>query len=104
MTGLELAELDLAVAKAEGLHVVGVQRHGNDYNCMIHPFHPITLESEYRPTRDGAQAMLLLEKHKLELHPARDYWECQDGNVMRTGETPCIAICKAVVALKGVTA
>lgn len=89
MTEQELAELDLAVAKAEGLDVV----NGIDPDGQL-----------YRPTRDRDLAMRLLEKHKLELHPARNYWECQDGNVMRTGDTPCIAICKAVVALKGVPA
>ena len=58
----------------------------------------------FEPTRDPAEAMRLLEKHKFGLSWWGDGWICGPmGQPASTWghqhPTPCIAICKAVVAL-----
>lgn len=89
MSDAELAELDRAIAKIEG-------RTWSE-----------TLS--YRPTRDCAEAMRLLERHRLSLR-CRDfgglvYWQALDRaerDLSRSHcATPMEAICRAVIALKG---
>lgn len=105
MTEHELAELDLAVArinfpdaqidslKGGGAWVSGTTRNGIGWAGI------------YQPTRDPAEAMRLLEKHRLNLECQPQLgepellWEVRTDDVCEFGETPCIAICKAVVAL-----
>lgn len=90
----ELDALDLAVAKAEGIHL-----------------HPDSLQviggATYHPTRDGAEAMRLLEKYRIDLcFVQNEKWIAfpDRGNDMLPhdgeGSTPAIAICRAVVAVK----
>lgn len=108
MTEQELAALDLAVAKAEGYENARLNRAGDA--CLIRNAFP----SVYRP-RDPAEAMRLLEKYKLSviwvaLGESASWVATRSGDYnikddvlsrthQATGETPCIAICKAVVAL-----
>lgn len=95
MTPQELAELDLAVAKAEGhtVYTDGACWHKQDG----------TMLSAYQPTRDGAEAMRLLEKYELQLMClVEGDWLCcgpNDNDKWKRGPTPAIAICRAVVAL-----
>lgn len=102
MNEKELAELDLAVAKAEGLEdaqnsAIGCvyRKHkGADYR----PYY------QYQPTRDPAEAMRLLEKYVFDLrHDSVDWCACHNTRerlVGGYGPTPAIAICRATVALK----
>lgn len=129
MTNEELDKLDVLVALAEGWkhagendHVRPLHKPSLDFpGQMIDDFqskgpHP-RLEGPNgeciylcgcqnngelpRPTRDPAEAMRLLEKHSLCMFKSKHgFWS--SGLMNETpdhGETPCIAICKAVVAL-----
>ena len=121
MTPAELAELDLAVAKVEGVTVVfenGMVLEVIKYD----PPDPIVGEGDYRtfqPTVDRYRAMRLLEKYRLnlttaiypgglaegadrKLYHAGYVASCDKPNeeIFGTGETPAIAICRAVIALK----
>jgi hypothetical protein len=102
MTEQELAELDLAVARVEGIEAEISMSRGIPLVpmcCVRKPFFRL-----YQPSRDPVEAMRLLEKHRLMLEPVYKEagWHCywpQDGGVEGYGETPCIAICRAVVTL-----
>lgn len=109
MTPKELAELDLAVAKAE--HPRMTFAIGADgFVHEMAPCHGGMWEETqwlFKPTRDGAEAMRLLEKFKMDLDPVfgtggEMRWRTRQPfyGVTEVGETPAIAICKAVVALK----
>jgi len=100
VTPQELAELDLAVAKAEGLRAY----IDDEYGCRTAwnakdggPF-------PFKPSTNPAEAMRLLVKYNLDLlcggHPGW-YAEGPDGvaDSDTTGPTPEIAICRAVAAL-----
>lgn len=83
MTDEELAQLDLAVAKAENIDV----RPEKGW--------------EYRPTRDPAEAMRLLTKYRLSLEWAKDMVMVDHGDIPYQGFFHSLpeAICRAVVAL-----
>lgn len=100
---MELAELDLAVARIEGMTSptlwpgknwsasVTVERHGSRY--------------AYYPTSDHAEAMRLLEKYRLIVGPDGSAWSAlhpddHECDFMGHGPTPAIAIARAVVALR----
>ena len=112
MTPKELAELDVAVAKAEGY--TEEQMTPSYYSPTGRLFPPnggeYVLLANYSPTRDGAEAMRLLEKYGIDVM-CKTYdkkvwtacpWETKPGGIVvrAEGPTPAIAICKAVVALK----
>jgi hypothetical protein len=101
----ELAELDLAVAKAEGLDTFGV----GDQLCAVFmraPNGTALKYGPYQPTRDPAEAMRLLEKYNFNLlspMSTGEEWNVIDGQMVEyqsSGPNPAIAICRAVVALK----
>lgn len=107
MSEQELAELDIAVAKAEGLRI-----------DKLPPPRIKTFVSDdngeswhiFEPTRDWNEAGRLLEKYKLTLEPSamkasHTYWGVSaGGKFIVDGPTPQVAICKAVVALAAATA
>ncbi len=102
MTPQELADLDLAAAKAQALdaRIVGSIENDDGPRCLV------CGRGEYSPTRDGAEAMRLLEKYRLSLRPhVHPNWRVYDyhAEYESFGPTPAIAICRAVVALKGDT-
>ena len=102
MTPQELAELDLAVALAERLDAeIAV-----DGVTVI-----VTDHGRYQPTRDGAEAMRLLEKYRIELRSALNSPEYCGGpkwmalgppksGAVGHGDMPAIAVCRAVVAIR----
>jgi hypothetical protein len=100
----ELAELDLAVATAVGLpgaSLVGIRDN------LVCRYNAGGKRATYKPTRDGGIALELLEKFELTLRPASAVnknagakWACGVGLGLRRGETPAIAICMAVAALR----
>lgn len=97
MSPEELAKLDLAVAKAEGFIF------GTDGKGLWHDSNGMFVGYRYQPTRDGAEAMRLMEKYRLWVSPDRfegDEWTAVRPGVLMKGPTPAIAICRAVVALK----
>lgn len=94
----ELAELDLAVARildAEHQHVI---ENREDFGPCCWKWG----DGWFMPTRDGAEAMRLLEKYKIFLSYQEGQWLafCIAGTF--NGPTPAIAICRAVIALKGI--
>lgn len=115
MTEQEMTELNLAVGIADNLDAY--IEHGHCYYDKS-----ANADSEgafdqilYRPTMNRGQAMLLQEKHNLTCGPdvigATPVWRCmsyitqeqiEQGEYPITafGETPCIAICNCVVAIK----
>lgn len=109
MTPEELAELDLVVAKAEGYNFAEIvtepQRYGRDEpfvvvnGALVSPTKCIT----FSPTRDGAEALRLLEKYRLTLWHSGSGWSSwvsfRPRAIAPCGPTPAIAICRAVVAL-----
>lgn len=104
MNERELAELDLAVAKAEGIPIGKEGFYWNLAKALTDD--DMAFWDRYCPTRDPAEALRLLEKYHLGLRKDDpDPWQCCyeyfDGDFLKfaDGETPCIAICKAVVAL-----
>ena len=108
MTDQELAELDLAVARAEGFPAELVPPAPR---CIAERPPELGGTGLYQPTRDGAEAMRLLTTHSLTVGPAaEDWWSCRanerDGKLPAVlgyayGPTPAIAICRAVVAIRG---
>lgn len=112
MTRQELEELDLSVAKAEGLRGPWGSDHpqiGDGLGCLVDD--ECGSWSKYYPSRDPVEAMRLLEKYQLSLSKHRrdgrgasHLWYAWIKNKKHTGsgETPCIAICRAVVNLKKV--
>lgn len=98
----EFAELDLAVAQADGRqafiagpHYWQISERGLCLNNT--PFDT----SPYQPTRDGGEAMRLLEKYRLTVGAVMGGgWSAFSDGVNETGSTPAIAICRAVVALR----
>lgn len=99
MTPRELADLDLAVAEAEGVEVMLV---GLDCSTRD-PRWGALVQKAYQPTRDWSLAGPLLDKYKLNLgHDHRGAWATDRSveGMVHYAETTCIAICKAVVALK----
>lgn len=101
----ELAELDLAVAKAEGLNAGLMVGTG----CVVHvPGDENNREDfrEYHPSTDPKEAMRLMIKYQLRVEPIRSIgtpWACGPGLnrfEFEVGATPAIAICRATVALK----
>lgn len=103
MTDKELAELDLAVAKEEGIAAYK-WTHPTTKNLWVRMDENGAI---YQPTRDGSEAMRLLEKYRLTVSydDERACWECnfilRNESEFVNGPTPSIAICRAVVALKG---
>jgi hypothetical protein len=104
VTEQELAELDMAVAHAIGISdaFISYNQHGEKPMCVTYTIRPPD-GGPYQPTRNPAEAMRLLEKHKLQVGPDGAGWyacRCfqEEGSY---GPTPAIAICKAVVALQG---
>lgn len=107
MTNEELGALDLAVAKAEGVredcHEVGGRARGPEF-CPLG--RTKVCQQCYRPTRDPAEAMRLLEKYELRVQADghggwfadAPGWKGNDG-LPFCGPTPAIAICRAVVSL-----
>jgi hypothetical protein len=76
------------------------------------PDFPTAYDLDYHPDSDPAEAMRLLEKYKMlcGFDTIEKHWFCGpsfstvEGMVAEPeaiGETPCIAIARAVVALKG---
>lgn len=107
MNESDLSALDLEVAKCEGLEI---QTCTDDVTRGVTRKGPIMYW--YQPTRDPAEAMRLLERHKGVVgHHVLGYWACSlpapwiEGceDVEGTGETPMQAICAAVVALRAKT-
>jgi hypothetical protein len=104
MTDQELAELDLAVARADGTFLP-------PYGVAVSDEREVINIGEYQPTRDRAEAQRLQEKYQLEVSPWLDPygkptgdWRARATNEFsQRGPTPAIAICRAVVALKGPT-
>lgn len=97
MNAEELAELDLAVAKAEGFSAARLGGCDGDV-CW-------TGERIFSPTRDRAEAMRLLCERLDGLYRDGDVWfayklEVDGGRVARFNKDPFVAICRAVVALK----
>lgn len=100
MTDQELDALDLEVALAEEAKLTDIGWIEFKPGWPNNP-------SEYRPTRDSAEAMRLLVKHGLTVRPAptpgKSGWRAtrwDDGAIsLNWGLTPEIAICKAIVAL-----
>lgn len=110
MNDQELAELDLAVAKAEGHDEAFVQSYWYELEvptCVLaDPLNP--RYARYRPTRDGAEAMRLLVKYEMVLMPpykSNPHWSAGSVHAKlasySNGPTPAIAICRAVVAIRG---
>lgn len=99
----ELAELDRAVALAEGWAAKVCEVRGG-FACYAGV-------NRYQPTRDGAEAMRLLERHKMDLTwrklpDGEEQWQTYAGDdgcggpaAFGSGPSPAIAICRAVVAL-----
>lgn len=119
----ELSALDLAVAKAEGIAdaIISYDSKGENPMCVSQSRFEAALPKTpgpYQPTRDPAEALRLLEKHKLLLFPVSQHdgdgmpidgdhgWAAASGTPTldffnaHQGSTPAIAICRAVVALK----
>lgn len=96
MSPQELAELDLAVARAEG-----VRLHPEAY-WWIRPSDGQYQAGQYHPTSDAAEAMRLLEKYRFSIWPDHQEWRIllvlEEGDVYAVGPTAAIAICRAVVA------
>lgn len=100
MTNEELAALDCAVARAEGDSTAAIIK-GRCYARID------SGQRVYMPTRVWDDAGRLLVKYQGSLgFRAQDKWYCvlvQDGRVTEFGdaygETPQIAICRAVIAL-----
>lgn len=116
------SELNVAVAKAEGWtwfwskhnHWVITDPEGHTTNPgfgdwtdfdphtgqkNVTPAVPSDQHLHYYPASDPAEAMRLLEKYRLELRLNGTGYDACGNGVWEYGETPCIAICKAVVAL-----
>lgn len=94
MNDRELAELDLAVAKAEG------------FECWIESGQCFAKRDGswgFMPTRDTVEAMRLLEKYELDLYfcevDGKPAWDAGHDGAHDPSETPCVAIARAVVAL-----
>lgn len=112
MTPQELAELDLAVAKAEGYNYAEIvtepQRYGREEpfvavnGVLVSPTRVVA----FCPSCDAHEAMRLMQKYRLQVWPGKSGWwaagyrEMEDGVPGQNGPTPAIAICRAVVALK----
>lgn len=104
----ELAELDLAVAKAEGLvALIEEQRTwipdvANTGSFIGRPL-CVTGGQPFRPTRDPVEAMRLMEKYQIGVeHDGRGWMGWPDPEIEHCpvyAPTPCIAICKAVIEL-----
>ena len=97
----ELAELDLAVAKAEGLDTFGV----GDQLCAVFmraPNGTALKYGPYQPTRDPAEAMRLLQKYQIALEWEDGMVQASHGDAPYTAfsRDPMVAICQVVVALK----
>lgn len=92
----ELAALDLAVAMADGdaVTISGVQPWMDTPTCFVNGI-------PYRPTTNGAEAMRMLVKYRLNLFAGEPWEAWLEGIKLGVGPTPGIAICRAVVALKG---
>lgn len=112
MTDKELAELDLAVAKAEGLAGVieaFMTNPPSGHFCfLLKDGKPDFTRYPYRPSRASTEAMLLQEKHLLGVQYRDGEWEAgrvvddYEGLVaIAYGPTPAIAICRAVIKLHG---
>lgn len=98
----DMAELDAAVARAEGYDIIDLQPEG------ISPSVGRTGAGDmrqYSPTSDDSEAMALLIKYKLTLTPytrlgGNVSWEASNTNgrdkITGSGLTPCVAICQAV--------
>ena len=103
MNQRELAELDLAVAKAEGMEAVITQ----DGLCWSR-----SLGRIYQPTLEDSETLRLIEKYRLALMPVASGWHgwvCYQptdplndlaAQIFGEGAPTGIAVCRAVVALK----
>lgn len=107
MTPQELADLDFAVAHAEGIvdELEATDREGTSFLRRSAKQKPgaAPVYETWSPTRDHGLAMRLLEKHGLDLKcVATRGWYCgaDGGDGTMPSPTPMVAICRAVVALK----
>lgn len=120
MTPQELAELNLAVAKAlfpdkvwhiSPEHVCQYRVRTGTAPCEFY-------DVPFQAATDRKVAMLLLEEYRFIIRPDGDGWACyrekytpveiagqqgliEDIEGHALGPTPCIAICRSVVELKG---
>lgn len=110
MTPQELAELDLAVARVEGIDIhhgfIDDGWTGPDHNGKRHRAFKM-----YQPTRDAQEAMRLQVAYDLRVWPEGSpnarRWGAQAAflplkQALKSGShgaTPCEAICRCVVAL-----
>lgn len=107
MTPQELADLDFAVAHAEGIvdQLEAVDREGASFVRRSDKQKPgaAPLYEAWAPTRDHGLAMRLLEKYQLGVGPCSTGWHAYGPDMtgeLPSGATPAIAVCKAVVALR----
>lgn len=112
LTLQELADLDFAVAHAEG--VVDELEAADREGCAFVRRSPKTrpgaavIYETWAPTRDRAHAMRLMEKYRLDVvcNSVGSVWGVMsydlDTNETSTysGPTPMVAICRAVAAIK----
>lgn len=102
MTEQEMWDLDYAVALAIELPNLKMD---SVFGVGVWTLTPQGHHFEtYQPTRDPVEAMRLLVKYRLDLrYQTGGHWECEQApqSYPAWGPTPCIAICAAVVALKG---
>lgn len=122
MSPQELAELNHAVALAEGWKYLG-DVGTNERNELGKPWclsggkdwwlspkgHHVCGACEAVPrnyAEDGAEAMRLLEKYSMRVMWTGEHWAANgvDNLHVGIGPTPAIAICRAVVALRAAKA
>jgi hypothetical protein len=124
VTKMELAELDLAVAIAEKKDNPSIQPETPFYDahCEIDALGDdydtggqFTYRDSYEPSRDPVEAMRLMERYGVMVYPTYEiehlphklmHWVAvtetgryRDNRAGHIGETPCEAICRAVIAL-----
>lgn len=110
----ELAEIDYAVAKAEGMTQPVLHTNPISYATVAHQIGNGTWVSiTYEPTLDPAEAMRLQAKYLLTVGPRtlvpefgetqQEWYACALNSPFNAGSqigpTPCIAICRAVIAI-----
>lgn len=114
MTRDEHYELNLAVAKAEGLeHQTRLWKFhdsetGKTETALVmrvryfDPKNGVDLLGAFEPSEDAAQAMELMVKHCMTLTPEWEAWRAEIGGAVGAGDTPQEAICLCVLALASI--